>query len=695
MNMKNLVIILSLLFGYAANAQNVEFSKDNFKERKDELKEALKNIEEGDKYFNDIQVVWKEAIPFYLKANEFNPNNAMLNYKIGACYLHSGEKGKALGYLEKAQQLNPTVDPQLNYFLGQAYHLKLDFDKAITHYSKYQAVVQNDPDPWYREELKMRIQQCYNGKEIVKKPIRVFIDNLGPNINTKYNEYGAVISADESVIVFTARRDNSIGGKIDPTLNENFEDLYISYKQENGTWSPSENLGKNVNSDDHDAVSAISADGQKFIIYLGRENNGGDLYECVLEGTEWSKPESLGKNVNTKDYHESSACYTPDGNTIYFVSDKPGGLGGHDIYVTHKDEKGKWGEAKNLGPTINTKYDEEGVYMHPDGKTLYFSSQGHTSMGGFDIFKTVHDAATDTWSTPENIGYPVNTADNDVFFVISASGRHGYYTSNSHEESEGLRDLYVITFLGPEKPMILNNEDNLLAEATAPMKETVIAPVVEVKEAQLTILKGVISDFLSKAPLEAEIEIVDNEANVVIATFKSNSKTGRYLVSLPAGKNYGIAVKKEGYLFHSENFDIPNTAAFQEVRKDIELKQLSVGSKIVLRNIFFDLDKATLRPESTAELERLTKLMNDVPTLKIELGGHTDSRGSDTYNQQLSEKRAKAVVDYLTGKGISADRLKWAGYGETQLVNGCSNGVNCSDEEHQMNRRTEFKVLEF
>lgn len=694
--MKQLIFIgFVLFFGFGVNAQDIEFSKDNFKERKDELKEALKSIDEGNKFFEQSQVLWKDAIPFYLKANDFNPNNAMLNYKLGAAYLHSAEKGKALEYLEKASKLNPNVDPKLNFFLGQAYHLNLDFDKAITSYSKYQSSVINNPDPWYLEDLKMRMQQCYSGKEIIKNPIRVFIDNLGDNINTKYNEYGAVISADESVIVYTARRPNSIGGKIDPMLNENFEDLYISYKQPDGSWGASQNLGDNVNSNDHDAVSAISADGQKFIIYLGRENNGGDLYESVLTGSEWSKPESLGKEVNTKDFHESSACYSPDGNTIYFVSNKPGGLGGHDIYITQKDEKGKWGEAKNIGSTINTKYDEEGVYMHPDGKTLYFSSMGHTSMGGYDIFKTVLDAETNTWSTPENLGYPVNTADNDVFFVISASGKHGYYTSLSGKDSKGLRDLYMITFLGPEKPMVLNNEDNLLAEATAPIKETVIAPEVQVKEAQLTILKGVISDFLSKVPLDAEIEIVDNTANMTIATFKSNSKTGRYLVSLPAGKNYGIAVKKDGYLFHSENFDIPNTAAFQEVEKDIELKQLSVGSKIVLRNIFFDLDKATLRPESTAELARLTKLMNDVPTLKIELGGHTDSRGSDTYNQQLSEKRARAVVDYLTGKGISADRLKSAGYGETQLVNGCSNGVNCTDEEHQMNRRTEFKVLEF
>jgi outer membrane protein OmpA-like peptidoglycan-associated protein len=313
-------------------------------------------------------------------------------------------------------------------------------------------------------------------------------------------------------------------------------------------------------------------------------------------------------------------------------------------------------------------------------------------MGGFDIFKSVYDESKKTWGKPENIGYPVNTSDDDVFFVISANGKRGYYTSMD-ANSLGLRDLYVISFLGPEKQMILNGEDNLIASAAKPVKEIVVAPTVEVKEAQLTLLKGVISDFITKEKLAAEIEIVDNTANKVIATFKSNSSTGKYLVSLPAGKNYGIAVKKDGYLFHSENFDIPNTAAFQEVEKDIELKKLAVGGKIVLRNIFFDLDKATLRPESTAELERLTKLMNDVPTLKIELGGHTDSRGSDSYNLELSQKRAKAVVDYLTTKGISADRLKWAGYGETQLVNKCSNGVSCTDEQHQENRRTEFKVL--
>lgn len=683
-----------LLITTGAFAQGIEFDKDNFKSDKEGLKEAKSNLKEGNGFYEQGEIYFKEAIPFYEKANEFNPDNALLNYKLGECYLNSIYKSKAMDHLLKAHKLQPSVNPRINFYLGQAYHLNLAFDKAITWYSKYQSTAMQNPDPRYRDDLQLRIQQCYNGKKIIKNPIRVFIDNLGENVNSKYNEYGAVISADESVIIYTSRRAGSTGGRIDPMLNEHFEDLYISTKNKDGTWAPAENMGKNVNTNDHDAVAAISADGQRIILYKGKSGYG-DLFESVLEGSEWSKAEDLGKNINTKTTHEPSACYSPDGNAIYFVSNKGGGLGDHDIYMSVRDKKGKWGPAQNLGATINTKYKEDGVYMHPDGKTLYFGSEGHTSMGGMDIFKSVLDVTNNMWSEPQNLGYPVNTADQDAFFVISASGKHGYYMSAAQNDNKGLRDLYMITFLGPEKQMVLNNEDNLLASVAAPVKDIVIAPKVIVKEAQLTILKGVISDYLTKDLLEAEIEIVDNAADKVIATFKSNSTTGKFLVSLPAGKNYGIAVKKDEYLFHSENFDIPNTAVFQEVEKNIALKKLSVGNKIVLRNIFFDLDKATLRPESTTELKRLVGLMTDVPTLKIELGGHTDSQGSDPHNQDLSERRAKAVVDYLTKAGVSADRLKSEGYGETQLVNGCKNGVKCTGAQHQKNRRTEFKVLAF
>ena len=685
--MKKLLYILSILFTANAFAQNVEFEKANFKDDKDGLKEAKKNIEKGDEFFAMATVFYKQALdPFYLAANKFNPNNALLNYKIGKCYLYSNYKLKSIPFLEKALQLNPTVDPQIHFLLGKAYHLDMQWDKAIKEFQTFQQTLKGDEIALLMGDVNNHIAQCLNGKELVKNPIRVFIDNVGPEINSQYPDYGPVISADESVMLFTSRRPTTTGGKIDPEINEYFEDIYISTRGKDGKWGTAVNMGPPINTDNHDANSGLSADGQKFLIYIG--NNNGDLYESELKGTSWSKPEHMNKNINTS-YHESSACYSPDGKSVYFVSDKPdGGLGDRDIYVSTKDEKGKWGKAVNLGPTINTQYGEEGVFIHPDGKTMYFSSQGHKSMGGYDIFKSVYDDKTKTWSEPENLGYPVNTPDDDVFFVTNASGKHGYYAS-FNANGYGEKDIYMITFLGMEKPMVQNNEDNLLASLAAPVKETVIAPVLAIKEAQLTILKGVITDEMTKQPLEATIEIVDNLKNEVIASFTSNSSTGKYLVSLPAGRNYGIAVKKENYLFHSENFDIPNTAAYQEVVKDVALKNIAVGSKIILKNIFFDFDKATLRPESTNELERLTNLLKvDAPTLKIEISGHTDSKGAADYNKKLSNSRAKAVVDYLISKGISADRLTSIGYGEEQPI-----ATNDTDDGRQLNRRTEFKIL--
>ncbi|HLK96207.1 MAG TPA: OmpA family protein, partial [Hymenobacter sp.] len=379
--------------------------------------------------------------------------------------------------------------------------------------------------------------------------------------------------------------------------------------------------------------------------------------------------------------HESSAAYTPDGRSLLFVSDKPGGLGSRDIYKIEIEGRGP---AVNLGPTINTPYGEEGVFLHPDGKTMYFSSEGHNSMGGYDIFKSTYENGK--WSTPENLGWPINTPDDDVFFVISASGRHGYYSS-FRDDGMGAKDIYQITFLGEEKPPILSQEDQLLASRAQPVKETQLAPPVPVATAQVTILKGTVTDAATKQPLEATIDVIDNSRNENIASFQANAQSGRYLVSLPSGINYGIVVRQEGYLFHSENFDVPVGAAYSEVVKDVQLKKLDVGVKVVLNNIFFDFDKATLRKESTGELQRLQKLLTDMPALRLEISGHTDNVGNNAYNKDLSQRRAKAVVDYLIQKGVPKDRLTFAGYGDTQPV-----APNSTKAGRQQNRRTEFKV---
>ena len=513
---------------------------------------------------------------------------------------------------------------------------------------------------------------------------RVFVDNLGANINTAFPEYGPSISADEETIFFTARRDNSTGGKREEGDNGYFEDVYTSTKL-NGKWQPSKQLSKNVNTEAHDAAAGLSSDGSKLYVYRHSGKDGGDLYESVLFGADWEPPVHMNKYINTK-YHESSVSLSFDGKRLYFVSDKESGLGDRDIYYSDMDLKGEWGLAKNIGPVINTKYADEAVFMHPDGVTLYFSSKGHNSMGGYDIFKST--LVNNAWTEPENLGYPINGPDDDVFFVVSGSGSRAYFAS-SKTGGFGEKDLYKITFLGPEKPPLLNTQDQLMAMAANPVSNLKVENAVEVKSAKLTILKGIVTDAKTSQPLESSIDLIDNDKNIVLATFKSNSSTGKYLVTLPSGKNYGIAVKRDGYLFHSENFNIPDNADFQEFNKDVALKKIEIGSTIVLRNIFFDFDKATIRPESANELERLIKLLNDNPTLKIELGSHTDSKGSDDYNMKLSDSRSKSVVDYLISKGISTSRLVAKGYGETKPID-----TNETDEGRQNNRRTEFKILE-
>jgi outer membrane protein OmpA-like peptidoglycan-associated protein len=662
----------------AVLAQDVEFSKDRFGNDKEGLKAALKEIKLGDELYDLDPARYEQALPHYLAAQKFNPNNAQLNYKIGDSYLHSGFKPRALEYLQKAYELNPDVDPRIHYALGRGLHLNGKWDEAIAEYKRATPASGTKNTAAFTQDIQKKIRECENGRKLAARPTRVFIDNAGPGVNSPYPEYGPVITADEAVILFTSRRPGGTGDLKDPETGGFMEDIYTSTRTTKGSWVDARNLGEGVNTEGHDATVGLSPDGQRLLVYM--EDNGGDLHEANLRGAEWRKPQKLGSRINSK-YHESSAAYTPDGRSLYFVTDKEGGLGQRDIYKVEMEGRGP---AQNLGSVINTPYGEEGVFLHPDGKTMYFSSEGHNSMGGYDIFKSVFENGK--WSSPENLGWPINTPDDDVFFVISASGRHGYYSS-FREDGLGSKDIYQITFLGPEKPPVLSQEDQLLASRVQPVKETLLAPPVAIVAAQVTILKGIVTDEASKQPIEATIDVVDNSLNQTIASFQSNGQSGRYLVSLPSGVNYGIVVRKDGYLFHSENFDLPAGAAYSEVVKDIALKKLDVGVKVVLNNIFFDFDKATLRKESTNELERLQKLLTETPTLRLEISGHTDNVGKAEYNKDLSQRRAKAVVDYLVAKGIDKARLTFAGYGDTQPV-----ASNASKAGRQLNRRTEFKV---
>ncbi|MCD6017624.1 MAG: OmpA family protein [Bacteroidetes bacterium] len=708
------LIILIILTGSFAVAQNIEFEKSNFPDKKDQLKEVRKSLDDGKEAFElgkkeydfilegyvnknryypvsrkDYQragdIYFKQAQPLLMKAQDFNPNNADLNYMLGVINFNLNPQSDAASkYFEKAFSLNGKIPADAAYLAGWAFQFQLKWDEAIRYYQLYLNLLNVDAkeNAIAIEDVNKKIGECKVGKTEMANPQRIFVDNLGPNINTSYPEYSAFISADESMMVLTARRENSTGGKLDEGDNWPFEDLYQTFKV-NGKWTSAQNFGPLVNSVEHDATAGLSGDGTTMFIFKYKEKDGGDIYQSNLVGNSWTKPEHLNKNINSK-WHESSVSLSYDAKRLYFISDREGNLGAGDMYYSDKDLKGEWGPAVNVGPLLNTKYGEEGVFIHPDGKTIYFSSKGHKTMGGYDVFKSVFENGK--WSEPINLGYPLNGPDDDVFFVISGSGNHGYFAS-SKQGGYGDKDIYRITFLGPEKAPVTMNEDNLLASVAAPVSEFKAEKIVS-SGPKMTILKGVVSDAKTHQLLEAAIELIDNTLNEVIATFKSNSTTGKYLVSLPSGKNYGIAVKKDGYLFHSENFDLKSSEEFQEVEKNIDLKQIEVGQSIVLRNIFFDFDKATIRSESANELDRLIKLLTDNATLKIELGSHTDSKGSDDYNQKLSQSRSQSVVTYLIGKGISTDRLVAKGYGETMPV-----ATNDTEVGRQENRRTEFKIL--
>jgi outer membrane protein OmpA-like peptidoglycan-associated protein len=497
-----------------------------------------------------------------------------------------------------------------------------------------------------------------------------------------------VITADASAIYYTACRPDGVGGEKAKDARGNYnEDIWIS-ERKMGVWTTPKNAGTPLNTTTNDATVGLSGDGS--ILYAFTADNGGDIAYAKLKGNNWTKKENMGKAINTE-YHETSGSLSSDGKTFYFVSDRDnpgtnGKTGNHDIYFSTLDEKGKWTPAQNLGYPVNSPYDEISVFIHPNGTSLYFSSNGHNTMGGYDVFKS--EFVNGQWTQPENMGYPVNTVGDDLFFKMSASERHGFFSSQ-REGGYGKQDLYQITFLGTEKPPMYMAEDRLIAYLEK--SQNVVSMEKRAKTSiAVTLLKGVVMDAATQAPLLATIEITDNELGQSVATFETNSATGRYLVSLPSGKNYGVAVKADGYLFYSENIDIRNAeeAEYQEIIKDIPLNKIEVGAKVVLRNIFFETNKSTLTDQSVTELERLVSLLTESPNLRIEVSGHTDNTGSAQTNKRLSESRAKAVVDYLVKHGVATGRMTYVGYGSEQPIES-----NDTPEGRAVNRRSEFKIL--
>jgi len=460
MKFKATFLIVFFLITYFFQAQNVEFKAKNFKDKKG-YKEAVANLQKGDGIYMQQQIyMFPQALEYYLKAQDFNPNNALLNYKIGNILLNINDKGSSLPYFQKAEQLNPAVDPSISYKLAQAYHYSMDWNNAIMKYEHYLYNLSELLRAEMQPEIERKMMECKNGIEITSNPVKFELINM-ESINSEFNDYAPLITEDKTKMIFTSRRKGTEASQMDLFSEEYFEDLYEA-TADGENWKNPVLMSSILNTSSHEASAGISKDGKTLFIYKGL-TNGGDIYESKLIDTAWSVPAPLSVKINTED-HESSASLSADGKTLYFTSSRPDkSIGLRDIYVTTKDEKGNWTEAHNLGPVVNTPYDEEGVFFHSDNKTLYFSSKGHNSMGGYDIFKTSL-GADGNWSEPENLGYPINSPDDELHIAVISEGidMYGLY-STQRSDGKGGKDIYRIKPIREAFLADNNNSDSLLS----------------------------------------------------------------------------------------------------------------------------------------------------------------------------------------------------------------------------------------
>ncbi|MEQ9064818.1 MAG: OmpA family protein [Vicingaceae bacterium] len=671
-------------------SQDIEFKGANFKDDKDGLKAAIENIEKGTEALelgneavvavNDVKDYFQRALFYFEKAQVFNPNSSELNYKIGNALLYTNRKYEAKEYLDKSLKLNPSPDPMFYYYYAQVMQLELEYKRALDYIDKFISEAKSKRAEELKKFTSKFKKECKSAPEVIDNPVRAWVDNIS-SVNSENDDYSPCVTADGEYLIFTSKRKNAHEpNDIGAYDGDIYESTFVQ-----GEWTSAKNLGGPLSTEADETASGLGYDGQRMLLFSYKETNA-DVLESKLNGLNWGNPEiKFSSNINS-DANETYASYEPQDIKVFFIYD--GKLNGDkDIYFSGIMDKSRntWGKGQSVGSQVNTSFNEGSVFIHPNGRTMYFSSQGHNSIGGYDIYKA--DLVQGIWTNPVNLGYPINTPYDDMFFAFTANEKYAYISSN-RAGGQGGMDIYQVTYWGPEKEVYFDGEDQLLASHANPVRSIPLEKEVKVDKKSLTVFKGQVIDFLTKKPLQAELTITDNSTGEVISDVLSNSATGKFLLSLPSGRNYGISVNKEGYLFHSENFNLPEYSEFNMVNKDVEMKNIAVGSKIALRNVFFATGKADITSESNAELKRLIDLLNAVPRLKIELSGHTDNTGSESLNQKLSQERAGAVKQYLISKGISSDRLVAKGYGSSRPV-----GTNDSKEGRQNNRRTEYEII--
>jgi hypothetical protein len=465
---------------------------------------------------------YASALNAYAALIEKHQDNIDLNYKIGVCELMLRNHIEAIPYLEKAKEGG---EIEAYYFLGIAYHLEEKIDEEIKLYQYYKNNKEEIKQPI--ENVNLLLEQAKLTKLMMQDPVNVDVTNIGEPINSKYHDYVPLTYGLEEELYFTSRRPGSTGG-IKDHRNDYYEDVYVS-KNEHGQWMPPEQLNENINTAAHDACVGISSDGQ--ILYIFRTSEDlvtGDLYRSEMDMDGWEKPKKLGSDINS-DAVETSASISSDDKVLYFSSNREGGYGGMDLYKVVKLPNGKWSKATNLGPTINSEYDEDSPFIHADNKTLYFSSKGHETMGGYDVFSSTFGPDY-LWTEPVNLGYPINTVSNDLYFVMSSDKQTGYYSS-ARKGGYGGQDIYKIHF-------------KLEAEIMSVVKG------------------GVESGDTLHHPVEASITLLNPATQMVQGIYKSNNKTGRFVMVISPETHYNVIVEAEGYYTYTGNLYFDSTVGF-------------------------------------------------------------------------------------------------------------------------------------
>ncbi len=702
------------------------------------------------------------------------PASANYNYRKGYLILNSRlDHAAAIPYLEKAiTDINKNFDsystrersapPDAIYHLAACYHLDEQLEKAKEHYALF--IASSAKKSELIAVAEMNIKQCDVAQHEMNNPKEVKVNNLGKNVNTSMAEYAPAVSLDGGSIYFTSRRpweDGSTEQFRDPKLYNYPEDVYVSYLDENNQWIAPEKLGF-CDGELNEATISVSGDEKRIYIYQDY-SGGGDIYYSDFSNNEFEQLSALKHEAVNTDYWETHCTVTPDGENMYFVSDRPGGYGGRDIYRIVKLPNGEWSKAQNLGPEINTPYDEDAPFIAVDNKTLYFSSNGDKSMGGFDVFVTFRDEMN-AWSTPLNMGYPINSTGSDIFYTTTFDGTRGYLSS-FRKGGFGEKDIYEIqsdylgsTAVSAVRGRIMTTDgspipDNLTVrieclncsvgdemELFPRMKNGTYFSVLsrckeyavhfmdgdqvlksmsvvtkcnaeseEVKRDYIIgryTLAGTVKNKETSAPVaNANVEIIDATSQETLATLTTDingSFTSTILDDREFEDELSLTVKvgAKDYLAQT-NMESIVLGMESNIELNYKLKQIEVGievgAELALNPIYFDVDKSNIRPDAAVELDKIVAFLNENPSVVMELGSHTDCRASKAYNKSLSNRRAVSSANYIKERITDKKRIYGKGYGESQLVNdcGCEGKVvsDCSEEEHQANRRTEFRII--